>query len=290
MNDLRIAPIDTDISGTFSIGDNIISLTDGQTTWTIDSPEFNLTSSTDEPSYPLHIATITVNCAVGYKLGNVTSDKSTLSFPIYGNKFDINYYGLQGSSLVSATITVTAVVDESLQTKPISYGNLQEFKTKCDETYAPMSRALPAPMSRALPAPAGTTDAGKVPTVNSAGNGYTLQTPSGGGKQLYQHNLRVHNDDYSIVLTFTIINDTNVEMSYSDIVQFLETITGTYGNYTYPCSGICQGMPTGTAPVTGIDCGLSTGNIIYHFVKDNSQFADSLLSNHANIIDIIIPL
>ena len=172
--------------------------------------------------------------------------------------------------------------DTDITPKAVSLDNLQTFKEKCDEIYAPMSRALPAP--------AGTTDAGKVPTVNSAGNGYTLQTPSGGGKQLYQHNLRVHNDDYSIVLTFTIINDTNVEMSYSDIVQFLETITGTYGSYTYPCSGICQGMPTGTAPVTGIDCGLSTGNIIYHFVKDNSQFADSLLSNHANIIDIIIPL
>lgn len=63
--------------------------------------------------------------------------------------------------------------------KSVSDSNLARFKDKCDETYAPMSRALPAP--------AGTTDAGKVPTVNSAGNGYTLQTPSGGGAQLYNH-------------------------------------------------------------------------------------------------------
>ena len=69
--------------------------------------------------------------------------------------------------------------DTDITPKAVSLDNLQTFKEKCDETYAPMSRALPAP--------AGTTDAGKVPTVNSAGNGYELQTPSGGGKQLYKH-------------------------------------------------------------------------------------------------------
>ena len=70
--------------------------------------------------------------------------------------------------------------DTDITPKAVSLDNLQTFKEKCDEIYAPMSRALPAP--------AGTTDAGKVPTVNSAGNGYELQTPSGGGgTQLYKH-------------------------------------------------------------------------------------------------------
>lgn len=79
----------------------------------------------------------------------------------------------------SVALYVVPAPESDITPKAVSLDNLQTFKGKCDETYAPMSRALPAP--------AGTTDAGKVPTVNSAGNGYTLQTPSGGGKQLYKH-------------------------------------------------------------------------------------------------------
>ena len=73
----------------------------------------------------------------------------------------------------SVALYVVPAPESDITPKAVSLDNLQTFKGKCDETYAPMSRALPAP--------AGTTDAGKVPTVNSAGNGYELQTPSGGG-------------------------------------------------------------------------------------------------------------
>ena len=113
----------------------------------------------------------------------------------YAQEYDLDDAIVYDDTLDGKTITVTEEqsVDSALKSffdnytdysalsapKAVSLDNLQTFKGKCDETYAPMSRALPAP--------AGTTDAGKVPTVNSAGNGYTLQTPSGGGKQLYNH-------------------------------------------------------------------------------------------------------
>lgn len=113
----------------------------------------------------------------------------------YAQEYDLDDAIVYDDTLDGKTITVTEEqsVDSALKSffdnytdysalpapKAVSLDNLQTFKGKCDETYAPISRALPAP--------AGTTDAGKVPTVNSAGNGYTLQTPSVGGAQLYNH-------------------------------------------------------------------------------------------------------
>lgn len=114
--------------------------------------------------------------------------------------------------------------------KSVSDSNLARFKDKCDETYAPMSRALPAP--------AGTTDAGKVPTVNSAGNGYTLQTPSGGGKQLYAHYITMTSDALSsgginVNIRCCIINDSSTAFSYDIMYYFRNTanvpITGYIG-------------------------------------------------------------
>ena len=90
--------------------------------------------------------------------------------------FDTDIYSNDGTTWYGGVVPAP---ESDISPKAVSLDNLQTFKGKCDETYAPMSRALPAP--------AGTTDAGKVPTVNSAGNGYTLQTPSGGGAQLYNH-------------------------------------------------------------------------------------------------------
>lgn len=121
-----------------------------------------LTTANDGQSYIF-------NCilSAGYRISNIeyNSDSATLS-GYTDNSFTI--IGGMGGIDGTATISVAQIGP-----KAVSLDNLQTFKEKCDEIYAPMSRALPAP--------AGTTDAGKVPTVNSAGNGYELQTPSGGG-------------------------------------------------------------------------------------------------------------
>ena len=120
-----------------------------------------------------------ITCMIenGYKISNAVwagaDEYNNLSVTFENNVITLHDDG-QGSKSGSLTITV-----EQSNPKSVSDSNLARFKEKCDETYAPMSRALPAP--------AGTTDAGKVPTVNSAGNGYELQTPSGGGAQLYKH-------------------------------------------------------------------------------------------------------
>ncbi len=60
-----------------------------------------------------------------------------------------------------------------------------------------------------VPKPAGVSDAGKVPTVNAAGDGFELDTPASGG-------------GYIVHITGTPPNLSTVE-SYADIVNALQT-------------------------------------------------------------------
>lgn len=156
----------------------------------------------------------------GYRISNVeyNSDSATLT-DYTDNSFTI----IAGMGGIDGTATISVA---QIGPKAVSLDNLQKFKEKCDETYAkktdipeeytlPVANAStlggvkpvaktsemtqnvgvdsngalytkPAPDIPDIPEPT-SADAGKVPTVNSAGNGYELQMPSGGGAQLYKH-------------------------------------------------------------------------------------------------------
>ena len=171
-----------------------------------------------------------ITCMIenGYKISNAVwagaDAYNNLSVTFENNVITLHDDG-QDSKSGSLTITV-----EQSNPKSVSNSNLARFKDKCDETYAPMSRALPAP--------AGTTDTGKVPTVNSAGNGYELQMPSGGGKQLYVHYITMTSDALSfggigVNIRCCIINDSSTAFSYDIMYYFRDTanvpITGYIG-------------------------------------------------------------
>lgn len=187
---------------------------------------------------------------------------------------DINVYSNDGTILeseqTSGTTNYYAV--PAPNPKAVSLDNLQTFKEKCDETYAPMSRAWPAP--------AGTTDTGKVPTVNSAGNGYELQTPSGGGNnKLYLHRYSYSENssdtyDWNAVIMFIS------SKSSALTIEELKTLFGT---------GVANLLPTFSYGVAGLKVDSSANgfqrtyinssdNIVFEWVVANADYDGYVVS------------
>lgn len=196
----------------------------------VSSGKFTVTESGNQLSVAINdgenAGVITCMIENGYKISNAVWARAdaynNLSVTFENNVITLHDDG-QGSKSGSLTITV-----EQSNPKSVSDSNLARFKDNCDETYAPMSRALPAP--------AGTTDAGKVPTVNSAGNGYELQTPSGG---IYCHYIRckatttIDSRSCNCEVYATIVSNNSEGMNYQKIVNYMKD-----NNVDFiPCSG-----------------------------------------------------
>lgn len=170
----------------------------------------------------------------------------------------------------SVALYVVPAPEPDITPKAVSLDNLQTFKGKCDETYAPMSRALPAP--------AGTTDAGKVPTVNNAGNGYTLQTPSGGGGSIIK--LTLDGNNISTTAYVNLLLPTNNVNSYDDLISYLDVQDPGYV-FIPACGSVTQNSNQDIDYKVDGFCFSSAGNPVVRYFTGISTFAQQVYTNCA---------
>lgn len=128
----------------------------------------------------------------GAELGNVwlKEEFKTMNFGDTEQEVSQDFYNYLTAN---ATKQEEPVVPTT--TKTVSSDNLARFKQKCDETYAGKDEIPNVP---AIPAPT-TADNGKV--LGVANGAYALQAASGGGTQLYSHNLNIDNNNYFFIST-----------------------------------------------------------------------------------------
>ena len=113
----------------------------------------------------------------------------------------------------------------------------------------------------------------------------------GGGKQLYQHNIFMqNNNDKKLTCQVTIINDSNVAFNYSTLAQWLNDNGFAYTNSTHKWYNAKGHFSSGT--IMGIDF-VENQNAIFalQLSADFSTQTESSISNAAlTTIDTVISL
>lgn len=127
-----------------------------------------------------------------------------------------------------------------------------------------------------------------------------LKDKLGGGSSgaVFQHNITISSEENSYNYTIVILNNSNSELTYNDILNYLKTHNFTYGDDV--TNGYSLGVTGGQGGGTGQGCdnafvyteeGDEPTEVIAFNERNNNGITDYLGTEPtANVIDVVIPI